>query len=451
MKKFLHALRAGYYSLCLPVTLLLLSSAVMAQSSVYNAPAEALQGSLHSAFISSNGQYYNQTSGGTHTGFNYWWNANGIDALTDGYLRTRSNTYKNRMKTLLYGIKASNGNTYLNYFYDDMEWMAISCLRAYQHTGDTAYLNAVNVLWTDIQTGMHSGRSYAIQWNKGTPNSFNACANAPAIIFMCRLYQMNGNATALSRAQSIYAWMKSTLVNPTTGEVYDGYDAGTNTVNTNPGWIFSYNVGTWIGAALELYQITGNATYLNDAILTAEHAMTSKLVNGVFYTNETGGGDGGLFKGIFIRYFTLLAREGVLTTTNRARYVNAIKTSAASLNGRGINTANLLANPNWTTKPGATTDYSTQLSAVMLLEAAATLDQVFFYKDLNYGGYAIGFTPGSYTHNAMVARGALNDDLTSFTLPDGYSITLYENDNYAGASTVRTASTQWIGADWNDR
>ncbi|MCK7554269.1 hypothetical protein MKQ70_04290 [Chitinophaga sedimenti] len=241
MKNLLPALRAG--CLCLYATLLLPHS-IQAQSTVYNAPAEALQGTLHSSFISGNGQYYIQTSGGANTGFNYWWNANGIDALTDGYLRTRSNTYKTRMKNLLYGIKATNGNTYLNYFYDDMEWMAISCLRAYQHTGDTAYLNAVNVLWTDIQTGMHPERSNAIQWNKGTPNGFNACANAPALIFMLRLYQMNGNATILTKAQSIYNWMKSTLVNPTTGEVYDSYDAGTNTVNTNPGWVFSYNVGT---------------------------------------------------------------------------------------------------------------------------------------------------------------------------------------------------------------
>lgn len=449
MKKFLRTLGAGIFFL--PALLLLLLSNAKAQLPLYGPVAETLQNTMHNAFISSNGQYYIQTSSNTNTGFNYWWNANGIDALSDGYQRTRSNTYKTRMKNLLYGIKATNGNTYINYFYDDMEWMAISCLRAYQLTSDTAYLNAVNILYTDIQTGIHPERGGAIQWNKGTPNGFNACANAPAIIFFARLYQQTGNAATLTQAQNAYTWMKSVLVNPTTGEVYDGYDAGTNTVNTNPGWIFSYNVGTWIGAALELYQVTGNATYLNDAILTANYAVNNKLAGGVFYTNETGGGDGGLFKGIFLRYFTLLAREGALSATTRATYVNAIKTSAQALNGRGINPANLLTNPNWTTQPGSTTDYSTQLSAVMLLEAAATLDQVFFYKDINYGGYSASYSAGSYTHNAMIARGALNDDLTSFTLPDGYSITLYEDDNYLGASSVRTASASWIGGDWNDR
>jgi hypothetical protein len=87
----------------------------------------------------------------------------------------------------------------------------------------------------------------------------------------------------------------------------------------------------------------------------------------------------------------------------------------------------------------------------MMLEAAATLDQAFFYKDLNYAGYSAGFTPGSYTYNDIIARGALNDDITSFTMPDGYSVTLYEDDNYAGASATFTANTPWVGSTWNDR
>jgi hypothetical protein len=86
----------------------------------------------------------------------------------------------------------------------------------------------------------------------------------------------------------------------------------------------------------------------------------------------------------------------------------------------------------------------------MMLEAAATLDQAFFYKDLNYAGYSAGFTPGSYTYNDIIARGALNDDITSFTLPEGYSVTLYQDDNYAGANATFTANTPWVGGSWND-
>lgn len=428
--------------------LLFLQLQAYAQQSVYGPVAEAIQANTHNLFISSNGNYYKQNNT-NNSNFNYWWNANGLDALTDGYLRTRSQTYKTRMKTLLTGINATNGNTYINHFYDDMEWLAISSLRAYENTGDVDYLNVANTLWTDIQTGMHPERSYAVQWNKSSPNSFNACANGPAIIFAARLHQLTGNATALQRAQSIYAWQKSVLVDPVNGAVWDSYDASTG--NTNTAWIFSYNIGTWIGAALELYQVTGTQSYLDDAVKTAEYAMNNHLSSGVFFTNENGAGDGGLFKGIFIRYFTLLAREGNIPAATKLRYENAIRSSAQALNGRGINASNLLVNPVWTSKPGTTTDYSTQLSGIMLLEAAATLDKVFFYKDINFSGYSAGFSAGSHTHNDLIAGGALNDDITSFSVPAGFEVLMYEHDNFAGASTTRTATQGWIGGDWNDR
>lgn len=428
--------------------IILQTQTLQAQQSVYGPVAEAMQSSTHNLFISSSGNYYKQNNTTSST-FHYWWNSNGLDALTDGYIRTRSATYSQRMKTLLTGIRSSNGGTYINHYYDDMEWLAISSLRAYEHTGDADYLDVANTLWTDIQTGMHPERSYAVQWNKSQPNSFNACSNAPAVIFAARLHRLTGNAVALQRAQSIYAWQKSVLVDPVNGAVWDSYDAGTG--NTNTSWIFSYNIGTWIGAALELYLITGTQSYLDDAVKTAEYAMTNRLSSGVFFTNEMGAGDGGLFKGIFIRYFTLLARQGNIPAATKLRYENAVRSSAQALNGRGINASNLLVNPNWTTKPGTNTDYSTQLSGIMLVEAAATLDQVFFYKHLNFGGYSAAFSAGSYTHNNMIARGVSNDDITSLTIPAGYEVLLYEHDNFAGATTTRTATQGWIGADWNDR
>lgn len=102
-----------------------------AQLPVYGPVAETLQSTTHNSFISSNGNYYKQNNT-DNSNFNYWWNAHRVDVLADGYLRTRSDVYKQRMKTLLRGIKTTNGNTYINHFYDDMEWLAISSLRAYE-------------------------------------------------------------------------------------------------------------------------------------------------------------------------------------------------------------------------------------------------------------------------------------------------------------------------------
>lgn len=373
---------------------------------------------------------------------NYWWCAHGVDVLIDGYQRTRQDIYKTRAKNLLYGIRSFNGNTYINHFYDDMEWLGIASLRAYQSTGDAEYLTVANQLWTDIQTGYTDG---AINWNKGCPGCKNTCANTPAVIMGVRLYQITGSATVLQRAKDIYSFVKTHLVEASTGAVWDNYTTGSGAIGTA---VFSYNVGTYIGAGLELYKVTGDITYLNDAVKSAEYVMTSRITNGMFFLNATGTGDGGLFNGIFVRYFALLAREGNIPADTRARYNEAIRFNAQTLKNSGISSAGLVGT-NWTTPPGAT-DYATQLSGVMLIEAAATLDQSFFYKDINYGGSVWGLPAGSYNTAALVAKGIQNNDITAYTIPAGYQATFYKNDNFSGGSITVTGNSSWIGNAWND-
>lgn len=380
--------------------------------------------------------------------FGYWVQANGLESLTDAYLRTRSATYKQRMADMLTAIYANNGSSYLADFYDDEGWLAIASLRAYENTGDVNYLNAANTIWTDMQTGQHPERNGILQWKKGSPGAFNAIQNSLAIIFTSRLYRVNGNAALLQTAKNIHAWMKGNLVDPTNGAVWDGYDATTNT--TNKAWIFSYNIGTFIGASLELYKITGDVAYYNDAVKSAEYAMTNNLTNGVFFTNETGQGDGGMFKGVFVRYLTLLAREGGLPAATKTRYENALRSSVLAMFNQGLVQSTQLVGPVWTAKPTATPDYSTEMSGLFLAEAATTLDRVFFYKDVNYAGYQSAFTSGSYTLTQLNARGILNDDITSMTIPAGITVTVYPDDNFAGTSATFTASTGWL-ATWNDK
>lgn len=415
----------------LSALLLCLSLCTFGQLATYGPVAENLQTSMYNTFGVPNE--------------NYWWCAHGVDALNDGYLRTRSDTYKTRMKNLLLGTRAFNGNTYINYFYDDMEWMGIATLHAYQSTGDADYYNVASLLWTDIQNGFTNG---AVDWNKGCAGCKNTCSNTPAVILGARIYRYTGNAADLQRARDIFAFVKTRLVDPTTGAVWDNINLNTGAIQKD--WVFSYNVGTYIGAAWELYKATNDVTYLNDAIKTAEYAYNSRRPNGLFFADETGGGDGGLFKGIFIRYLSELAREGVLSDAVRAKYKAAIQYNAEVLRTQGINTSNNLVSPNWSVPPSNGTDYATQLSGVMLEEAAANLDQAFFYKDINYGGYASPLPLGVYTTANMVAKGIQNNDITSYAIPAGYQVTLFRNDNFQGESITLTGISNWIGGSWND-
>ena len=75
-----------------------------------------------------------------------------------------------------------------------------------------------------------------------------------------------------------------------------------------------------------------------------------------------------------------------------------------------------------------------------------------FYKDCNYGGTAVGLAAGSYTLSQLQSFGILNDDISSLTLQSGYRVTLYANNNFGGATLVKTANDACLVDDgWNDR
>ncbi len=57
-----------------------------------------------------------------------------------------------------------------------------------------------------------------------------------------------------------------------------------------------------------------------------------------------------------------------------------------------------------------------------------------FYKDCNYGGYAVGLEEGSYTVTQLQARGIQNDDISSLKVRLGYRVFVYLDNNFLGGS-----------------
>jgi predicted alpha-1,6-mannanase (GH76 family) len=336
-------------------------------SYVYNWPsiADSSYKALISNFYNQSSKYFNASNANNVT-FNYWPNAHALDVLTDAYLRTNDAAIKTRMDDLLDGMKAKNGNTYINHFYDDMEWMTLACLRAYEATSDDRYKTTAELLWTDIKGGWDDTFGGGIYWNKDRANK-NTPANAPACIIASRMYQLNRNGEDLDWAKKIYQWQKDNLVDPVTGLVWDGLDA----TGTNKSWKFTYNQGVFIGAGVELYKITGDQTYLTDAVKTANNSLGGDFSSNNIMKDE-GGGDGGLFKGILVRYMMLLITDGNLSSADAAKYISFLRLNGETLWLQGTTRPQVLFNTNWTTK-ATTTDLTTQLSAAMLVEAMARL------------------------------------------------------------------------------
>ena len=155
--------------------------------------------------------------------------------LIDAYLRSDDATYRSYFDKWFIGVKAHNGNSWKNDYYDDMEWNALALLRAYQATGETRYKDAALELWEYIKEGWNENAGGGITWKKGMEYSKNACSNGPAAILAARLYQAFGNEEDLQWALDIYSWLKSTLVNTSNGMVYDNIDSRTGVIKKE--WI----------------------------------------------------------------------------------------------------------------------------------------------------------------------------------------------------------------------
>jgi predicted alpha-1,6-mannanase (GH76 family) len=425
--------------------LVLCSCGVFAQA---NDPrAENMQNGLFNTFMSADRSYFkhNSASDNDPYGYGYWVTAHGLETMADAYQRTRNTVYRDRMKSILAGIRKYNlygAGTYHNDYYDDLEWLGLACFNAYNATKDSEYLDAVHQIWTEIKTGYSGGK---MSWRKGcTTPCNNAIGNSPAIVLAVRLYKLENDASNLQMAKDIHAWMKANVFNAN-GGIWDSPG------NFDPDWQFSYNSGLFIGASLELNLVTGTQSYLDDAIKAAEFMMNFRNYNGgVFFLNEVGQGDGGLFKGIFAKYFSEFIRKGNLTSGQRDRYLQILNFTGNSVWNNAVNKSNYLISPVWSSMPSGTIDLSTEISGIHLFESLAGMTKVHVYQDINYSGFYSQLAEGTYTLAQLQARGVTDNGITSMTVPGGYSVTVYENDNFTGAAKTFTANATWL-ADWNDR
>lgn len=333
------------------------------------AAADSSATALTNSFWNAGGKYFNYDSNGK-TDFHYWPQAHALDVLVDAYLRTGDNAYKNYFDQWFEGVKIKNGNTFDNHFYDDMEWIGLAILRAYDATKDDKFKAAAIEIWGYIKTGWSDAAGGGIFWNKERKGK-NACSNGPACILAARLYQRFGNEEDKEWALKIYDWEKSVLFNSNTGAVYDNIDITSGDIQKD--WVFTYNQGTFIGSAIELHRIMGERAYLNDAVRAANYTIGSLVSNSILKSEGTG--DGGLFKGIFIRYFTELIQQERLDKGDRRRYIQFMKYNGETLWLQGTAKPAVLFGPDWRSKPASLTGLTEQLSGNMLIEAMALLEK----------------------------------------------------------------------------
>lgn len=342
----------------------------------WNAAADSSSVSISDRFWNESGHYFNYENDALSTDFHYWPQAHAMDVIIDAYIRTNDAKYKAYFDPWYTGIKEKNGNQYWNNFYDDMEWIGLTMLRLYDVTKEEKYLDTAKELWGYIKAGWDE--TYAgggISWVHDQPWSKNACSNGPASIIASRMYNITKDEADKKWALDIYEWEKNTLFNPATGAVYDNINGQTSVIGT---FSLSYNQGTFIGAAYEIYKITGDIVYLNDARKAANFGISNSgmIDAGNNVLRDEGIGDGGLFKGIFMRYFVQLILENDLDPIYKKKFITFFNNNAETLWRKGVRKQDLLFGAAWTTAPAGTTQLTSHTSGCTLLEAKAYYEKM---------------------------------------------------------------------------
>jgi predicted alpha-1,6-mannanase (GH76 family) len=305
--------------------------------------------------------------------WHYWWQAHLLDCLIDAQLRAPTPQRAQAVAALVRGVRLRNGGSWLNRYYDDIAWLGLAIQRGGSLAGRSGPF-ALAAITARLHEGWTEGGGGGIWWRRD--DDFKAApANGPAAILLAR----DGQS---SFAAAIADWMAETLVDPESGLVRDGVriapDGGIRLVEP---YIYTYNQGVFLGACVELAVRDGHQRWTDRAIALVD-AVRQRLAGPDGVLPGSGGGDGGLFAGITVRYLADAATRvaALAEPASQMVFVNAdaVWKGRAEVRGGPVFSAEWRDSAAEPRAGTAEADLSVQLSGWMLLEAAARLQVAGF-------------------------------------------------------------------------
>jgi predicted alpha-1,6-mannanase (GH76 family) len=238
-----------------------------------------------------------------------WQSANALDATID-YMRASGSA--DFLADLNKTFRAHHGrDNFLNGYYDDEGWWALTWINAYDLTRNGAYLGQAKDIFANMAGGWDSICGGGIWWSKARQYK-NAIANELFLQVAVALHQRTpGDTFYANWAQREWAWFQGSGMITGSHLVIDGLAACRPDLSS-PTW--TYNQGVLIGGLVALARMTGSRAPLATAQRIADAVMDSQVLSphGILREPcEPGdcGLDAPLFKGIFMKNLKLLADQ----------------------------------------------------------------------------------------------------------------------------------------------
>ncbi|NVN19086.1 hypothetical protein GUA46_12100 [Muricauda sp. HICW] len=178
-----------------------------------------------------------------------------------------------------------------DHYYDDSAIVAMELIKAYELTGDAFYLNRAKTVTEFIMSGEDSRMGGGLYWFEAESTNCTGGANcmkaantsAYAAYVTSKMYQLTNESQYRTFAERVYEWNYNTLRDPSDNLYWNDINIATEQINTTK---WTYNAALMIMAGVNLYEISDDQEYLNEAIATARSAYSkfTSIVNGqIFY------------------------------------------------------------------------------------------------------------------------------------------------------------------------
>ena len=251
-----------------------------------------------------------------------WWNsANSLEVVAN-YLLYGSEKNASLVSTIANTFAQTSLAETLTGRYDDEGWWSLGWIRAYELTGQRAYLTRAEAIFHDLAVNAWDNTCQGGVWWSYAKGYKNAITNELFLMMAIKLHEhvpqgATGGKSYLAWAQTTWQWFdKSGMINKQ-NLINDGLIFGSCKNNGQTEW--TYNQGVLLGGLANLYRATHDTKLLDIAMAIAE-ATTKKLVwpNGVL--KESCDDKGGVnqcdldqqqFKGVFVRYLNYLISSGL--------------------------------------------------------------------------------------------------------------------------------------------
>lgn len=192
-------------------------------------------------------------------------------SMDNRMLKSINQFITNEASISAYAVYPANGN---QRFYDDNAWIGLDMIDLYllSNKMKSQYLEKAVLVWEYLRKGTDNIAGGGIHWREIPPTSSkHTCSTAPGAVLAAKLYMATGEEKYLQNAIELYDWLKNTLQDPADFLYWDNAreENGNIIIEKNK---YSYNAGQPMQAAVLLFKITDDHSYLKDAQDIARNA-----------------------------------------------------------------------------------------------------------------------------------------------------------------------------------